>query len=169
MSFSALGSLNANIMASSRIIYAGAVDKMVPFANVLGFVSKDFGTPVFSIIAVSCMATLVVLPGNFDALLNYFGFATWIFFGLCGVSLIKVRMQKSHLLQFKVWPYPAIPVIFILSALAIVISAIIEYPLPSLYATIFILAGVPVYFLFFWRGNSFVLLYKRIFPPTING
>lgn len=162
VSFSALGSLITSILSGSRVFYAAGKDNLIPFSSYLSLISKDFNTPYVAIITEALVGMIMLIPGNFDSLVNYFGFTAWIFYGLCAVSLIWTRKFKPDLhANFRVRPYPFIPIIFIFAALGVVISSLVTYPLPTLFATLFVLAGLPIYFLFYWKGNMLVKLYHK--------
>lgn len=163
VSFSALGTLITSILSGSRIFYAAAKDNLVPFSYYVGQISTDFNTPYVAIIIETIVALVMLIPGNFDSLVNYFGFTAWIFYGLCAVALIVLR--RRNIVQegtFKVRPYPIVPVVFIISALGVVISSFITYPIPTILASLFLLAAVPVYYLFYWKGNMITKLYRNM-------
>lgn len=58
---------------------------------------------------------LLLLPGsNFATLLDYFGPASWLFYGLSASALITLRYKEPDILRpFKVPFYPMPPVIVI--------------------------------------------------------
>ena len=161
VAFSALGSVNANVMTSPRVFYAGAKNKVIPGSKWLSQVSEDFDTPYVAIILLGVMGALLLLPGSFEVLVNYFGFAAWIFYGLCGLSVIWIRLRRpQYNASFKVRPFPLIPVVFILCAVAIVCSSFVTEPVGTLGVSVLLLSGLPIYYLFYWRGNLFKKYYQ---------
>lgn len=150
-------------MGGSRIIYAGAVDDTVPFSSYLKLVSQDFGTPYAAVLLQATMSVLLLIPGNFETLINYLGFASWIFYGLCAISLMYIRIKKTHLVAtFKVRPFPIVPILFVIASTGVILSTLVENPMPTFYASLFLLSGLPVFYLFFWRGNLLKQLYYKL-------
>jgi basic amino acid/polyamine antiporter, APA family len=163
VALSAFGSLNGSVMTSARIFYAAGVDGLIPFPNLFKKISRDFNTPYVAIFVLGSVACLVTIPGRFSALVSYFGYATWIFYSLCAVSLIWIRYKKPEIVQkFKVRPFPILPMVFIGCGASICLSTLIQSPLPTILASLFLLTAVPLYILFFWRGNMLLKAYRRL-------
>ena len=163
VSFSAIGTLNGSILTGGRAFYAAARENLFIFPKYLSMLSSRFQTPFVSLIVQMFVAILYVFPGSLQALVNYFGFTSWIFYSCTGIALIRLRYSQKDLPRpFKVKPFPIIPIIFIGVSWFIVICTLLQDPIPSCIAIVFILVGIPVYFLFFWRGNQFLALWQKI-------
>lgn len=157
-----LGSLNGVILTSSRIFYASARNGHFPFSSFVSRLSR-FGVPYVAVILQGSIAIILVIPGSFETLVSYFGFTAWIFYVFVVSSLIRMRFTKKDVERpFRVRPFPIIPIIFIIVSLYIVFASFLGSPGPSFLALLVLLTGVPVFYLFFWKGNAFVKLYEKI-------
>ncbi|XP_071511176.1 b(0,+)-type amino acid transporter 1-like [Diadema antillarum] len=144
--FSTFGSANGNLFASGRLPYAAAKDGHLP--QILSFIHAKKLTPSISLITTSTIAVLMLIPGDFDTLINYFSFATWFFYCSTVAGLLYWRYKYPDLKRpFKV---PIIcPIIFVFASVYLVVAPIINEPLIEfLYAFLFILAGLVFYFPF---------------------
>ena len=138
------------------------MDEAIPLASWLRAVSSTFNTPYMALLLQGSMAGAMVLIGSFESLLNYFGFTAWVFYALCGFSVIWIRMRRpQYQATFRVRPYPLVPVVFILSALVMVGSTFISSPLPTVLSTVIVGSAIPFYFCFYWRGNLLAQAYQR--------
>lgn len=108
------------------------------------------------------MAIILIVSGNFGALISYFGLAVSIFYALCGISIFKLRSKNPEKLVFKTKPFPFVPLVFIFSVVIIIISDLLINPIPSIMASMFLLVSIPIYFLFFWRGNLILQFINNI-------
>ena len=163
---SAFGALNGSVLVNSRVFFAAAREGLFPFSGLIGRVNQ-FDIPYVAVLLQALIACILIIPGNFESLVNYFGFVTWIFNALVVISLIRMRYTEKDLERpFKVKPFPWIPIIFVLVSFMIVISAIIEDPVPSLVALLIVLLSVPVYYMFFWKGNILIILYYKCTGKT---
>src|SRR3990167_3383638 len=161
VSVSAVGSLNGSILTSARIFFSAAREELFPFSKIMSKTSKSH-VPYNAVIIQVIVSSILIIPGNFESLVNYFGFTAWIFNSLVVITLIRYRTFNKDLLKpFKVAPYPWVPFLVLIIAFAIISSAIIEAPWPSLTAVAFILAGCPFYMLFFWRGNCIKICWRK--------
>jgi len=134
---SAFGAMYGSLMTGARVFYAGGRDRLTPFPDFLSDISKDFRTPYAALLVEGGFACAITFFGKFQSLVNYFGFASWIFYALCAVSLIWIRKKRPDITQpFKVKPFPALPIVFICCALSICLSALIQEPVPTLLATL---------------------------------
>jgi basic amino acid/polyamine antiporter, APA family len=89
----------------------------------------------------------VVLSGTYDQLLDYVIFASWILYGMTAATVLVLRKKRPDLVRpYKTIGYPVVPVLFVLMAAAIVISALYNSPRESLLGMALILAGLPLYF-----------------------
>ncbi|XP_063951582.1 b(0,+)-type amino acid transporter 1-like [Lytechinus pictus] len=144
--FSTFGSANGNLFASGRLPYAAGKEGHLP--QVLAFIHMEKYTPSISLITTSTIAVLMLIPGDFDTLINYFSFATWFFYFATVSGLLYWRFKYPDLKRpFRV---PIIcPIIFVIASVYLVIAPIINEPLIEfLYAFLFIIAGLIFYFPF---------------------
>lgn len=146
---SMLSSAQSFMLTSSRVYYAMANDGV--FFSALAKVHPKFGTPANSILAVTAVAAILTLIGNFQTLLDYVVFVGWIFYALGGVSLIILRRTKPDAVRpFKVPGYPVVPILFVLSAAALVVNTLATQNLVRSLGALGVMAlGIPVYFI--WK------------------
>jgi len=153
MIVSAFGSLHATLLTSPRVPYAMARD-----GNFFGFAKRiqpTFRTPSGALVFQACVAILLVLTGTYQELYSYSMFATWTFFALTAVALIRLRITSPELPRpFKVWGYPFTPVVFGIVALAIAVNLWLLRPVRSSIGIAIILLGLP--FFYHWRKQPTV-------------
>uniref|UniRef100_A0A8C5Z2T7 b(0,+)-type amino acid transporter 1 n=1 Tax=Marmota marmota marmota TaxID=9994 RepID=A0A8C5Z2T7_MARMA len=94
------------------------------------------------------IATIYIIPGDINSLVNYFSFAAWLFYGLTILGLIVMRFTKKDLERpIKVPIF--IPILVTLISVFLVLAPIISRPAwEYLYCVLFILSGLIFYFLF---------------------
>ena len=97
---------------------------------------------------------IVVLSGTYDQLLDYVIFASWILYGMTTATVLVLRRKRPDLPRpYKTIGYPVVPVLFVIMAAAIVVSALYNSPRESLsMGLVLIFAGLP--FLFFIGESS---------------
>ncbi len=141
---STFGATNGSLLSGSRAFYAAARDGQLP--RPLAQLDPRTGVPVIALAAQGVWAAVLVIPGDFETLVDYFGFAAWVFYFMAAVALMILRKQAPELPRpYKVWPYPLVPLVFMAVAGFLVINALINSFIPSAAALGFILLGWPVY------------------------
>ena len=139
------------MLTASRVFYAMGRDRV--FFAKLGEVHPKFGTPATSIIALAIWSAVLALTGTFNTLLTYVVFVGWIFYGLGGVCVIVFRRREPNAPRpMKIPGYPVTPILFVASALVIVVNTIIDNPQRGLIGIGGTLLALPVYA--FWRRQS---------------
>ena len=145
--FSALGAMNGSIMTGARVPYAMAKDGL--FFKQLANVNNASLVPVASIIVQGIVSMLLALSGTFDQLTNYVVFSAWIFYAMVtGVVFVLRKRIPEVKRSYKTLGYPAVPIVFIILAILLLINTVIVSPMESLIGLSFIAAGIPVYFIF---------------------
>jgi APA family basic amino acid/polyamine antiporter len=141
---SALGAMNGSILTSARVPYAMARDKL--FFAALGRVSPKTGVPVTAVIVQGAWACVLASSGSFDQLTDYVVFASWVFYALATAGVIALRIRRPEAVRrFKVPFYPWLPVVFILTSVALLAVTVANAPTQSAIGLGFIAAGVPAY------------------------
>jgi amino acid transporter len=110
---------------------------------------------------------VLVIPSGFGDLVDYFGFAAWLFYGLAAIGLMALRRQAPNLPRpYRVRPYPLLPLLFLGVSGFLVLNLLFAAPINSLLALGFMGLGLVVYFLFFrpGAGDSEPLSAE---PPTV--
>jgi basic amino acid/polyamine antiporter, APA family len=145
---SIFAALNGSILSGARVPYAAARDGL--FFRSIARVHPRFHTPGVSILALSAWAALLVLSGSYDQLFTYVIFASWLLYGMTTAAVIVLRRKRPDLIRpYSTLGYPVVPVLFVASALCLVISTLFDSPRESLLGLALILAGLPFYF--HWR------------------
>jgi basic amino acid/polyamine antiporter, APA family len=144
MAISALGSMNSSVLSGARVPYAMARDGI--FFKIADGIHPKYRTPGRALIFQGALASLMALTGTFEELTNLFIFATWIFYGLAVVALLRLRRTEPDLPRpYRCWGYPWVPGLFVAGALALTINIWIDRPGRSSIGFLLILAGLPFY------------------------
>ncbi|KAK1330337.1 hypothetical protein QTO34_010526 [Cnephaeus nilssonii] len=143
------------VMTATELLQSQAVAVTVYVAGreghmlkVLSYISVKRLTPAPAIIFYGIIATIYIIPGDINSLVNYFSFAAWMFYGLTVLGLIVMRFTRKDLERpIKVPIF--IPVLVTLISVFLVLAPIISKPeWEYLYCMLFILSGTMFYFLF---------------------
>jgi APA family basic amino acid/polyamine antiporter len=148
IAISTFGFLDLAILAPTRVYYAMAADGA--FFPALAQLHPRFRTPGVAIAVQTAWSCILTLSGTYGQLLNYVVFADWIFFGLT-VSTVVVFRRTFPLARrgpgFLAPGHPILPVLFVLTAAAIVLSVILADPRSASRGALLIAAGVPILYL----------------------
>jgi APA family basic amino acid/polyamine antiporter len=147
---SMFAALNGSILAGARVPYAMARDGL--FFKAVAKVHPEHRTPSVSILLISAWSAVLVLSGRYDELFNYVIFASFILYGMATASVIVLRHKRPDLPRpYRTAGYPAVPVLFVFAAAAILISTLVNSPRQSLMGLVLIMVGIPFYFR--WKKN----------------
>ncbi len=160
---STFGAVNGTTMMSARVYFAMAREKL--FFRRLGEVHPRFHTPGNSLLVQGTWASMLVLSGSFDQLTDMLVFVTWIFYALAAFSVFRLRRRMPDAPRpYRVWGYPATPIIFIAFASMYVFftlyTDILNYrngssPLiNSLMGLVWVAIGIPGYLCWNWNRKS---------------
>jgi APA family basic amino acid/polyamine antiporter len=144
IAFALFSSLSAFVIIGPRIYYSMAKDGL--FFNVVARIHPRHKVPSNSIVLQSAISVILVLSGSFEQVLTYMGFALGIFPIMAVLGTIRLRKRNMSVLKIKGFPF--VQLIYVLSAVAILILSFMERPKESSIALITVLAGIPVYFIF---------------------
>ncbi|XP_077607173.1 b(0,+)-type amino acid transporter 1-like [Crocuta crocuta] len=143
---STFGSANGAFFGGSRVCYAAAREGHMP--QLLSMVHVHRLTPTPALMFTSAVALILVIPGSFGTIVNFLSFLGWITYGTTFGCLLYLRIKKKNLPR----PYKVptiVPVIMLLASLYLVLAPVIDHPqIEFLYIFLFLLSGIPVYFLF---------------------
>jgi APA family basic amino acid/polyamine antiporter len=149
--FSITGAANQVLLTSPRVYYAMARDGL--FFKRTADVHARFLTPHVSILAIGAWSVVLSLTGTFEQLFTYVIFGQWIFFSLTAGAVIILRRKRPDLPRpYRVFGYPAVPIIFIFSALLISLNTLINEFWNALAGLIIISVGLPAYF--YWKRKA---------------
>jgi APA family basic amino acid/polyamine antiporter len=149
---SMISAAHSVLLTMPRVYFAMARDGV--FFQKLGDVHPKYGTPAFAVAAGAAVAAVYSLVGTFQQLLGYVVFVAWIFYGIAAGCVIVFRKTRADWPRpFKVPGYPLTPIIFILSAAAIVGNTIVQQSWTQTAIAFGIMgAGIPAFLL--WKARK---------------
>ena len=141
---------NGIALTAPRVYYAMARDGV--FFHRLSEVHPRFRTPAFAVLAGSAWAAVLAATGTFEQLLTYVVFTGWLFYALGAATIFIYRRRSDEVASpYRVPGYPLTPLLFILSAAAIVINTMATQPIRAAVGLGVVLLGVPAYLI--WRSR----------------
>ncbi|XP_076803048.1 b(0,+)-type amino acid transporter 1-like [Clavelina lepadiformis] len=146
VSCSVFGTCVGSCFTAGRISYAAAREGH--FNQVLSMLQVKRLTPAPAVLLNGFIALLMVIPNDFDTLVQYYSFATWAFyFATCSALFyFRIKMPDRHR-PVKVPIF--IPIIFSICSLCLVLVPIIDNPqIQYFIAVLSILFGLVFYFPF---------------------
>lgn len=151
MIISLIASVNALLLAGSRIPYAMSRDGLMP--AVLGKVNAG-GTPVNALLAETIMVLILVLTGTFATVMAMLAFVFVANYVLVFVSLFVQRRRAPDAPRpFRVPFYPFVPGLALLGSLVFLLASVWSDRDNSLIAIGLLLASWPVWRILTMRGN----------------
>jgi len=111
-----------------------------------------FKVPSKSIMLQCGIAIVMVLSGTFDQILTYMGFSLGIFPLLAVIGVMKLRYTGKS--KYKMPGFPAVPVVYLLTGVIILILSFLQRPAESSIAIITVLTGIPFYIIFKKKKNA---------------
>lgn len=149
---STFGSLMGSMLASPRIFFAMADDKL--FFKPIASVHPRWHTPHVAIMLAAGLGVAMVMTQTFEQLTDTFVLAMWPFYALSVGAVYTLRRSQPHLHRpYKVVGYPFVPAVFIAAATYLVINALVTDPKWTSITFAVVLAGLPVYYLWFSRSD----------------
>jgi len=148
ITISTLGFLSQSMLTAPRVYYAMARDGLF-FASVGKLFGKS-GAPVVAIVLQGLAALLIAISGTYGEILNFEVTVDFIFFGMTAAALLILRRRGigSDAVIYRVPGHPFTTILFVLSCVGIVVSAVLASPRNSAIALCIMLAALPVYY--FW-------------------
>jgi basic amino acid/polyamine antiporter, APA family len=144
MALSIFVTLNGTIMSGARIPYAAARDRL--FFRQFAYIHPRWQSPSTSLLVQGSIATILLLfLSRFQQFFELAVFAEWLFYMLTATTVFVYRSKSPDALRpYRVWGYPVVPAIFVVSAAAVLISSYTSNLKGSLLGTALILLGLPV-------------------------
>jgi len=142
---SSFGAMSVIILAGPRVYYAMAEDGLL-FAS-MGAIHPRYRTPSVAIAMQAIWSSVLVLTGTYGKIVSRVVYTEWIFFGALALGTIALRRSPGYAARFRASGFPAVPVLFALVCLAIVVNQIAGDPRESLIGIGLVLVGLPVYYL----------------------
>lgn len=145
VAFSCFGALNGHLYTYSHLAAAAGQQGFLPAC--IGSKHKRFGTPLNAHIFTSILTILFIVFGSgFASLINFSGVCAWFWYACTVTCVLVLRVKEPHLERpFRVWLIS--PMLFLLVALFLLTMPIFSAPWEALCAFLFILTGIPLYFI----------------------
>ena len=141
---------NGLTLTAPRLFYSMSRDGV--FFAKLAEVHPRFNTPAIAIVTSSVWAMVLAASGTFEQLLTYVVFVGWIFYALGALAIFAYRRREPELYRpFRTPGYPVTPILFVLSAAAIVINTVVTQPRNVIFAIGLMVLGIPAYYM--WRSR----------------
>lgn len=153
---STFGTTNANVLATARVTFAmSRENKLLSWA---GKIQEENQTPGNALILNAFWTIVLIFSGSFDMLTDMLIFVSWFFYGMSALGVFILRKKMKDVERpYKVWGYPAIPLLFVLFVFVFlsttVYSDIMNYMdgtnpvINSLLGVLIVSTGIPVYYL----------------------
>jgi len=143
---STFSSVNGTMMASPRIFF-GMADRGL-FFPIIARVSPRFQSPSTAIFLTTGLGVVYVLFNDFQQLADKFVLGIWPFYIMAVLSVFVIRRRSPDLPRpYRVIGYPLVPIIFLVSAVAMIVNALLTDPMGTGITFGIILVGIPVYYL----------------------
>ncbi len=137
--------LLGSMLTAPRIFFAMADDGL--FFRSVARVHPRFQTPSVSIILTALLGIGFVLVRTFEQLADQFVVAIFPFYALAAAAVLVLRRRRPDAPRpVRVFGYPAVPLLFVLASLLILLNALVEHPGATGFAFLVILAGIPVHY-----------------------
>ncbi len=127
IAFAVITSINATIVVGARTTYACAHDW--PALARIGGWDERRQIPTAAIWAQGLISVALVVFGafykGFSTLVDYTAPVYWLFLAMSGAAVIALRLRQPRAVRpFKVPLYPILPIVFVLSSLAMLASSL---------------------------------------------
>jgi APA family basic amino acid/polyamine antiporter len=162
---STFGAMNSNLLIGPRVAFAMGRDRV--FFSQLGRVHVTNQTPSVAIAVQAAMAIGLVLVSNyliryvprfadesiFDMLTNFVIFGSSVFYALSAAAVIVLRIKHPEWPRpYRTWGYPFVPLFFVGFYAWFLWHVYWGEPDVARTGLYLILLGIPVYFIWRWRG-----------------
>ena len=145
---SSFSSLNGSMLASPRVFFAMAEDRLLFPA--IAKVHPRYHTPYVAILLAAVLGGALVMSRSFERLTGTFVLAIWPFYALAVAATYRLRRNRADLPRpYRAAGYPVVPAIFIASVCGFVVNALLNDTTNSVITFALILAGLPIYQLCF--------------------
>lgn len=146
---STFGCLNGLILAGARVYYAMAKDGL--FFQQAAILNRETNVPVFGLLIQGGWSALLATSGTYSDLLEYVVFAALLFYVTTVAAVMVLRKKQPDLERpYKTPLYPLLPILYILTTVAIMGGQVAMKQANSGKGLLIILSGLPIYFI--WRS-----------------
>jgi amino acid transporter len=149
---STFGALIGIMLTAPRVFFAMADEGL--FFPVMARVHPRYHTPYVAISLAAMLGVAFVLTRTFEQLSDTFVLSIWPFYGLAVAGLYRLRRRTDLSRPYEVPGYPVLPAVFIAGVAYLVGNALVTDPVWTSVTFAIVLAGVPVYSVFFATKNT---------------
>jgi len=112
MMTSSFGALHASVLATSRVPYAMARDRM--FFSGLAKLSPRTRVPIRSLVVLGIWSGVLALSGSYDQLTDAAVFSLTLFYAFVAgsVFIFRRRLPDTHR-PYRTWGYPVVPIVYL--------------------------------------------------------
>jgi len=152
VAISIFGCLDANLLFGPRVFFAMAKDGH--FFRAMGRLGPRSHVPTGALWGQAAWSAVLCLSGTYESLYKYMLFALLLFFAATGLSVFVLRRRAPDAARpYRTWGFPVVPIVFIVTSLAVFYSIVASQPLlTSLRGVALLAAGGPVYLV--WRSRE---------------
>src|SRR5438874_354201 len=144
MMTSSFGALHASILATSRVPYAMARDRL--FFEGLAKVSPHTHVPIRSLVALGIWSGVLALSGLYDTLTDSAIFALTLFYAFVAGSVFIFRRRLPDAPRpYRTWGYPVVPIVFLVVTAWLILTTIWNTPKQSAIGLGLMVIGLPIY------------------------
>ena len=154
MMLSTFGALHSLSLAVARIPFVMARDGLLP--STFAAVSPRTRVPAHAVLLLGACAVVFAFSGAFDVLTDLIVFMLLLFNGLAVASVYVLRRKLPDAVRpYRVWGYPLLPALFLLTTVCLMINALLTTPGRALAGVAIVALGLPIY-----------AYYARRLPPS---
>ncbi|KAG8182750.1 hypothetical protein JTE90_023390 [Oedothorax gibbosus] len=161
VALSVFGGVNGNLFTSARFFATGAHEGQLP--EILGMISVRRCTPVPALLLTCMMSLLMLCTSDIYSLIDYLSFAQWLWTGLVILGLLVLRCRQPHLTR-PIRVSLVCPVVFLACCVFLTVVPIFAKPFATGMVLVIMLAGLPVYLVFFYGSHKGKLIGKGKSP-----
>jgi APA family basic amino acid/polyamine antiporter len=148
---SAFGCLSATILYAARVYLPMAQEGL--FFDAMARIHPRYRTPAACLLVQGVWAVAQAFSGTYAQLYTYVVFTVFVFHAATGAALFVLRRTRPDSPRpYRAWGYPALPLLFVATSLALVANTLREKPIESLGGLALVASGVPVYW--WWRRRG---------------
>ena len=142
---SSFGALTGIVLTGPRLYYSMARDRLAP--RWIDYVHPRFRTPSRAIILQGAWSAGLAATGAYREMFTRVVYTEWLFFALMAAGLFVLRRRPGYAPSYRTWGYPVVPIVFMVSAVAIVLNQFVSTPWQAASGLGLVAAGVPIYYL----------------------
>ncbi len=146
---STAGFLSQSMLTAPRVYYAMAEDGV--FFRAIGRVHPVTHVPAQAIALQGAVAIAIALSGTYGQILSYVVATDFVFFGLTGLALFRLR-RRGERGAFRAPGHPFTTLLFVACCWLVVVATFAATPRDSAIGFAILLAGLPAYA--WWRRGE---------------